>query len=148
MKKLLLLASVIAIAVCLHGIACAQGFNNASFQGNYAMQGYAGPKFVILGLGYADGNGNMTGPAIQRAFNKQRFEVNMEGTYTVNPDGTGTLTGTISDEEGTSPPQTMDFVIMQAEVVNGVKLATEIFAVQGSGFLGNVPTFTMKRLPD
>jgi hypothetical protein len=89
----------------------------------------------------------MIGPAIQRA-GRRRFEVMLEGTYTVNANGTGTMTGTISDEVSETPEQTLDFVIMQAEVINGVKLATEIFLVQRSLIVANPPAFTYKRLPD
>jgi hypothetical protein len=146
MKKLLLTLIILSVSFCLNGVVYAQEFTNESFQGNYAFSSSSGGRAVVFGVNFADGNGNASGPAVQRVGGR-RYEVNLEGTYTVNADGTGIMTGTISDEAGTSPEQTLDFVIMQAEVVNGVKLATEIFVVQRLP-LGPPPAFTYKRLPD
>lgn len=145
MRKLLLTLTILSISFFLNGPAYAQEFTNESIQGNYALNGSAGSKIVVMGVGSADGNGNMTASFIQRAFNNQRFTLEGVFTYTVNADGTGSMTGMAPDEnaEGTA-----DIVIMQAEVIDGVKLATEIFAVQDVGFLGNPVTFTVKRLPD
>ncbi len=42
-----------------------------------------------------------------------------------------------------------DFVIMEAEVVEGLKLATEIVgSVRSGAYQGNPLILTMKRLPD
>ena len=58
------------------------------------------------------------------------------------------MTGTISDEADEEPAEQWDFVIMQAEVVDGVKLATEIYMVARNGIRGNPVRFFCKRLPD
>ena len=146
MRRLLLILTVLSVSFCLNGLAYAQGFTNESFQGNYAFSGGAGTRTVVFGVGFADGEGNYSGPAIQRVGGR-KYEVNLEGTYTVNADGTGIMTGTITEEAGTVHEGELDFVIMQAEIVNGVKLATEIFIVQRLPLV-NPPAFTYKRLPD
>jgi len=149
MKKIILSLIVLAVAVSLRGIAYAQGFTNASFKGNYAINVTAGTRIAGLGTAIADGIGNFTGFGIERIWNKRRFEINIEGTYSVNANGMGTANSKITTEDGQSGELKVDFVIMQAEVVNGVKLATEIFAVASSeGVFGNPPVYTYKRLPD
>jgi hypothetical protein len=71
------------------------------------------------------------------------------GTLEVNPDGTGTASFTSTHEDGSSEASVADFVILEAEVVDGVKLATEVFAVnRSSGLLGFPITYIYKRLPD
>ena len=148
MKKLLLTLTILSVSFCLSEFAYAEGFTNASLQGNYAFTGSAGSKAVVLGVATADGNGNFSAPVIQRVWNKQRAEVTLEGTYSVNEDGSGTMTATLAGDSGEDAVGEADFVIKRAEVVDGVKLATEIFAVQDIGFLGNPATFTGTRLPD
>ena len=147
MKKLLLTLAVLSVSLCSNGLAYAQGFTNESFQGNYAFTGSVG-KGVGLGVGIADGNGTISGSVIQRFWNRKRFEVAMDGTYTVNEDGTGRMTFNVSDEADESADLGADFVITRAEVIDGVKLATEIFVVQDNGFLGSPATITGTRLPD
>ena len=148
MKKLLLTLTILSVTFFLNGLVYSQEFTNESFQGNYAFSGFAGPKVVYLGVEVADGDGNLIGSAINHRTWGRRIELTLEGTYTVNADGTGVVTGTLSDEADEEPAEQWDFVIMQAEVVDGVKLATEIYMVDRIGIRGNPVRFFCKRLPD
>ena len=71
-----------------------------------------------------------------------------EGTYTVNPDGTGVATITFTDSNGTviNPPNNVfDFVISGAEKKGKALLATQIFAASRFGGLAGqlvAPTWT------
>jgi hypothetical protein len=51
------------------------------------------------------------------------------GTYTVNANGMGTGAGTTTFPDGSTSLGTYDMVIMQAEVIDGVKVATEFFTI-------------------
>ena len=149
MKKSLLMLTILSVSLCFNGLAFAEGFTNASFQGHYSMRASLGPTAAALGEATADGDGNVSGTGIENhpVLNQRMvIPVDMEGTYTVNENGTGTVTYTVG-AYGISNDLIMDIVIMDAEVVNGVKLATEVFGIpRGSG--RTVATFTMKRLPD
>ena len=149
MKKLLLTLTIVSLSLCFNNIVFADGFTNASFQGHYSMQASLGPTAAALGEATADGNGNVSGTGIENhPILNQRIvvPVDMEGTYTVNENGTGTVTYTAS-AYGISNELVMDFVIMKAEVMNGIKVATEVFGMPREGGR-TVATFTMKRLPD
>ena len=146
MKKSLLTLTILVVSFCFTGLVYAEGFTMESIQGNYACQGSAGPKFAGIGVMTADASGNISGSLILRIW-KQRFEVSMEeGTYTVNDNGTGRMTFKIADDAGESAELSADFIIMQAEIVDDVKLATELFSVQDEIF-GTPPIISCKRLP-
>jgi hypothetical protein len=71
------------------------------------------------------------------------------GTYTINPDGTGTATLTTTMPDGSTTTAHLDRVITQAEVIGGVKLATEVYGMAREPFgPGALITCVIKRLPD
>ena len=86
----------------------AGGFSTAAMGGSFVLQenGYLsnGP-FYLLGAFRADGQGNITGTATYQALGLN-YTSTVNGTYTVNPNGSGnlvlTLTATASD--GTTSP--------------------------------------------
>ncbi len=63
-------------------------------------------------------------------FSRKTMAATIEGTYALNPDGTATATYTFTTTDGLSLELDYDAVIMQVQEINGLKLATEIFAVQ------------------
>ena len=153
MKKLLLTLTIISVSLCLNGLAFTEGFTVESIQGNYAFQATLGPKVIFLGAGTADGDGNIsatgTGSFPAPFGERQIVTGSFEGTVEVNPDGTGVMPHTRTFEGINTVAFVADFAIMQAEVVDGVKLATEIFGTVGSGaYQGHPLIYTLKRLPD
>ena len=76
-----------------------------------------------------DGHGNLTGSAIinEPGPNNTRSitSIGFHGTYTVNPDGTGSMALTIT-VHGTTVNVIEDFVITKTKAVNGTVLASEI----------------------
>lgn len=110
-------------------------YTQASLSGNYAFVGtYAANIAANLGVVTFDGLGsakgslivNQPGPSGTRTIVK----VTIAGTYSVNPDGTGTVQFTVSLPSGKTSDVTEDFVITKAENRNGTLLATSIFEAQ------------------
>ena len=158
MKKLLSLLIVLSVS---YGIAYADGFTNESFQGTYALDTVTGANNGCgITLITADGNGNFTGSGILNVpglfFPKRmRIPTTSTGTYDVNSDGTAVGTLTFTTPDGTSVTVHMDAIVKRAEVVDGIKLATEFvgsFEEPGTfileGKLGLLTTFNATRLPD
>ena len=150
MKKIILITIV---CLLMPFLSYALDFTKESFQGNYAGKASISPKVVGMAVGTADGNGNFTvsGTISAPSLFGQRVisTISMEAALDVNPDGTGIVSYTATYEDGSSEDSVADFVVMEAKVVDGVKVATEIFIVdRTSGFLGFPATFIYKRLPD
>jgi len=57
-------------------------------------------------------------------------KVDLEGTYSVNSDGTGTIQFVVTLPNGTTSDVTQDFVITKSESRNGTLIATSIFEAQ------------------
>lgn len=133
-------------------------FTNASLRGEYAytLLGRGGPlPQAGLGVMSYDGVGRFTGnvtlniPGV--AWGDRSFFVSAPFVrpYTVNADGTGQredddATAGLTGESGTV------FVITKAEVVDGVKLGTEVFFIvrELDRSTGNLLTGVMTRLSD
>lgn len=102
----------------------------ASFCGDYGIVGsYSGGIARALGTQTVDGHGNLSGSAIinEPGPNNTRSitSISFHGTYTVNPDGTGSMLLTITVHD-TTVNVTEDFVITKTKTVNGTSLASEI----------------------
>jgi hypothetical protein len=103
----------------------------ASFCGDYGIVGsYSNGIARALGTQTVDGHGNLTGSAIinEPGPNNTRSitSIGLSGTYTVNPDGTGSMALTITVQGGTTVNVTEDFVITKTKVIDGTVLAKEI----------------------
>ncbi|MGO9438280.1 MAG: hypothetical protein ACLPH3_07530 [Terracidiphilus sp.] len=137
-KKLSLAAAALA-SVLLFGTSTAtaedstQCFDLASLQGDYAILGTYGANVALaLGKRYFDGKGNLTGtflvnePTPDSTTGARTLVTGTQaGTYTVNCDGTGVVTRTLT--VGTTvTPQIDDFVITAAIVRHGHLIATRI----------------------
>lgn len=125
-------------------------FTNASLKGEYAytLLGHGGavPQ-AGLGLMNYDGKGRFTGNATVnlpgRSYGERAFvSAPFVRPYTVNADGTGTAT----------PPGESDivFVITKADVVEGVKIAKEVFFIvrEINPATGDLLTGVITRLSD
>jgi hypothetical protein len=158
MKNLLSLLIVLSVS---YGIAYADGFTNESVQGTYAMETVTGANNgCTIGLYTADGNGNFTGSAIMNVPGlflpkRMRLEITSTGTYDVNSDGTLVGTSTFTTSDGSEVTVHFDAIIKKAEVVDGIKLATEFvgfFEEPGTFILEGKPglmtTVNGTRLPD
>jgi hypothetical protein len=163
-KKLLLAAAALALVMFFgNSAATAQDsihcFDLASLHGDYAILGTYGANVALaLGKRYLDGRGNLTATFIVNkptpgSTTGERTIVSgtQVGTYTVNCDGTGVVTRTLI--VGTTQTQQVDdFVITEAIVRDGHKVATAIADAQrtpsaivaGGIFLTRIYT----RLPD
>jgi len=158
MKKLLLLLMMIFVS---YGVASADGFTNESFQGTYAMETITGANNgCTIGLFTSDGDGNFTGKSIMNVPGlflpkRMRLEVTSTGTYDLTSDGTAVGTSTFTTPNGSEVTVHFDAIIKKAEVVDGIKLATELvgfFEEPGTFILEGKPglmtTFNATRLPD
>jgi len=153
MKKVILVLNALTVVSFLSGVIYAADFTKASLQGKFAIQVSASPRIVGIGVATLDESGNLTGtgsinmPALLGR--RSVSTIALAGTLEVNTDGTGTASFTSTYEDGSSDASVADFVIMEAEVVDGIKLATEIYGVnRSSGLLGYPITYVYKRLPD
>jgi hypothetical protein len=113
------------------GVAAAQAddhpsrcFTLDSLEGAYAVVGHYGANVAIsLGTRTFDGNGGVTGtslvnePTPGSTTGARTIVTAMQvGTYTVNCDGTGVITRTLTASNGVVTNQTDDFVITGASV--------------------------------
>lgn len=111
----------------------------ASIRGTYAVIGTYGANVAIaLGIRHYDGQGNLSGtftinepdPASTTGGRKIVTGTNV-GTYTVNCDGTGVVSRTVTSSTGVVAVQHDDFVITQAKVQDdGQLLATGVADAQ------------------
>jgi len=101
--KTLAIAAIIALAVALapRADAADKGCSNTSIKGTFAFRG-TGSVFdpaatVLLSVLFAqtfDGNGGLTATGFQ-SHNGNILQVTQTGSYTVNPDCTGTYTAMV-----------------------------------------------------
>jgi hypothetical protein len=106
-------------------------YSQASVCGDYAAIARYGANIArALGTESFDGKGSLTGSAIanQPGPNSTRSltSIGLDGTYSVNADGTGKMLLTITLPGGATANVTEDFVIAKTEVIDGVEIATEI----------------------
>jgi hypothetical protein len=137
------------------GIASASGF---TVQGSYAVHAIIG-SYVgsSIGVYTVDSNGGLSGYALLNlpaadGQSRSVVRVNITGTVTVNPDGTGQANYTAPLPNGSIAAITEDFVITKARKRGLARLATAIFdqRQQASVFLGNGYEVVIfwTRLPD
>lgn len=109
-------------------------YNLASLQGKYAIVVTYLPTFAAVAIGTRsyDGAGNMTGTFIvngptpgSTTGGRTVTKGTQKGTYTVNCDGTGAITRTITLATGETNTYVDDFVITGA-IWNGVIIASTI----------------------
>jgi len=106
-------------------------YSQASICGDYAAIATYGANIArALGTESFDGKGSLSGSAIanQPGPNSTRslISIGLDGTYSVNADGTGKMVLTITLPGGATANVTEDFVITKAKVIDGVEVATEI----------------------
>ena len=91
------------------------GFTNASLNGLYALRGTGGAnEAASIGVTIFDGAGKATRSLVLNAAAPEGREVitiTSTGTYSVNPDGTGTALFANSLPDGSSVTFSFDFVI-------------------------------------
>ena len=135
-----------------------QEFSNASLDGTYAIRIIGlGGQAPLAGISIAnfDGNGNtvsntptlnLPGPTFGERFLLPFIGT---GTYTVNPDGTGTNNSTFTFPDGSTAELSYNFVITQDRTRRNRLLALEVtFIVQTlAGPTGTLNTFVATRLP-
>ncbi len=107
------------------------GFSNASFAGFYEFTIKVGPQDTVgFGTVESDGKGNFGGTQkLNIGIGQPLLEQTAQGTYVVNPDGTGTAHITLTQPDGTELPATFDYVVLQAKKRGGVKFATQLQGV-------------------
>lgn len=158
---------ILAVCICFSFLSVSTAhaqhpdcYTLASLKGNYAIVGTYGANVALaLGERYFDGNGNLTGtflvnsPTAGSTTGARTIITGTQlGTYTVNCDGTGVVTRTLTASNGVVSQQMDDFIITKAKVREGEFLALAIIDVQrtpstlvaGGIFL----TRSYTRLPD
>ena len=111
------------------------GYTLESLRGSYAaVATYGGNAARALGVQTCDGAGNLKGSAIVNQpgpdGTRRIVSISFTGTYTVNSDGTGVMSLTISLPNGTTADATEDFVITKAKLRDRVLIATEVIDAQ------------------
>jgi hypothetical protein len=111
------------------------GYTVASLRGDYGVTATYGANIArALGTQTFDGHGNLKGSAIvnQPGVNGARVIVSITftGTYTVNSDGTGTMSLTIMLPNNKTANATEDYVITRGKLRGGMPVATEIVDAQ------------------
>jgi hypothetical protein len=116
----------------------ARCYTLASLQGNYGIvTTYGASVAIALGTRTYDGNGNMTGtflinePTAGSTTGARTLVTGTQvGTYTVNCNGTGQISRTLTQSNGTVTTSIDDFVITQAVVLGGQLIATSVTDAQ------------------
>ena len=112
-----------------------QCYTVASLQGTYAAVATYGANVALaLGLRHFDGHGNLIGtytlnaPDLTSTTGARKIITGTQvGTYTVNCDGTGVETRTLTSSTGVVTTQTDDFLITKADKIDdGGFLATAL----------------------
>lgn len=106
-------------------------FGLESLQGDYGVVTNYGANLALgIGTERFDGNGQMAGtlllnrPTATGA--RELVALTSTGTYTVNDDGTGTMSLAVTLPDGTIKTATEDFVITRTEWIRGGIVAAEI----------------------
>ena len=125
------LTALLGLALICNPLAVLAGetpYTSESLEGDYAFVGaYSGDVARLVGTAHFDGRGDLTsGSARVVIVGGTVKPITYAGQYTVNPDGTGTLTLTVYGTATPAPTATLDFVITKARFTNGIKIATEI----------------------
>src|SRR5215471_1459237 len=118
-------------------------FTLESLQGSYAYVNNTG-GVASFGPMLFDGQGGVTlkdkvnlpcaSPDV--GCSRSMADLTGEGTYTVNPDGTGVATITFTESSGTiRNPDVFDFMIAETTKQGKTLLATQVFAADRSGGL-------------
>lgn len=150
---------LLAVILVILGICTAQSamgysdgtFTNASLQGSYAYVNNSGDA-ASLGPITFDGNGGLSVdiianlPCNDPTLNCPRTINDLppvsNGTYSVEPNGTGVAT--IPFSPGTV---TYNFIISETTKKGGILLATQVFAAsQSGGLIGQLVAPTWKRI--
>ncbi|MBL0156940.1 MAG: hypothetical protein IPP47_07520 [Bryobacterales bacterium] len=162
--KSLFVPAALLISGCLclptvraQGIGC---YTLASLQGNYAVVVNYGAN-VALGLQpeTLDGQGNLSRTGINNQPTagsttgaRTISNVTSTGTYTVNCNGSGTITRLVTRADGTTATAADDFVITESSEKDGRLIATTIVDAQRDPSVivagGIFVTRTHTRLPD
>ena len=138
------------------------GFSVASLRGSYALHGVGGAnEAASVGITVFDGAGTATRSLVLNAAlppdGRQLIPITSSGTYTVNPDGTGTAAFENALPNGSTTTFSFDFVITHALeatsrdsfVWRDALVATEVFMVQREpGIAAQLVTFDLTRLPN
>jgi hypothetical protein len=162
MKKLQSSLLYLVVAIIFVGattlIAHAQGFTNESFQGTYTGTTIDAASDVgTFGIVIADGNGNWSGSGKMNSpaplGQRKVIDFTFTGTYNVNEDGTFTAEVAYTLPNGATVDAEIDFIVRQAEVIDGVKIMTEGYGLERGGAIpslkpGALTIFVGKRLPD
>ncbi len=170
-KKALFGLTVFAFS-CFLGVTAADAqistppcYTLESLQGQYATVGmYGANQAVVFAMSYFDGNGNYSStfvvnePTSGSTTGARTIVTGKNvGTYTVNCDGTGVVTRTVTASNDVTATQTDDFVITGAfakldTIFNPILLATSVAnAPRVSSALvpgGVLLTRSLTRLPD
>jgi hypothetical protein len=102
-----------------------------SICGDYgAVATYGANVARALGTESFDGKGNLTGSAIanQPGPNSTRTltSIGLNGSYSVNPEGTGKMLLTVTLPGGAQANVIEDFVITKTKLIDGIEIAAEI----------------------
>jgi hypothetical protein len=157
-KSAAVLAVLVALAVLgkpAATLAQDTPYTEASLDGDYGFVGaYSGDVARLVGTAHFDGQGKFTYGSARVVIEGGTVKsITNTGVYTVNPDGTGTISVTVYGVATLPPTVHLDFVIAKAHFHNGAKLATEIQDAQEepSVVVTNMETFvthTFTRRPD
>jgi glyoxylase-like metal-dependent hydrolase (beta-lactamase superfamily II) len=106
------------------------GYSNASFAGRYDFSLQVGPDDQAgFGVTSSDGRGNFSGFQDLNAGGGRMIRQQVAGTYEVFSNGTGTAHIQLTMPDGTVIPAVFDYVVLEAEERDGVKLATVLQGV-------------------
>jgi hypothetical protein len=127
----MLIAVATALVSIVNGINPAQAdempcYTKASLKGTYAVIGTYGANVAIaLAVRHFDGHGNLKGtftlnePEPTSTTGGRKIVTGTQiGTYTVNCDGSGVITRTLTTSTGIVTVQEDDFIITEAKVGN------------------------------
>jgi hypothetical protein len=104
----------------------AKHYTNYCFRGRYGFSVIYGANAAIgLGIADADGNGNFTAKQATN-IGGNVLHLSIVGTYSLNPDGTGTASVIITNPDGTRQPGNFYYVVLKAVKADSGLLAVDL----------------------
>jgi hypothetical protein len=124
-------ASAQAVVAQAPNVPSAHTYSLASLQGDYAVLNHYGANLALgIGTEQFDGNGKCKGSLLLNRPTstgaRELVALTSTGTYTVNQDGTGTISLEVTLPDGSIKTATEDFVITRSELIRGVLVGTAI----------------------
>jgi hypothetical protein len=126
----------------------AKRYTNHCFRGRYGFSVIYGANAAIgLGIAEADGKGNFVAKQATNVGGGNVLPMSIVGTYSLNPDGSGTASVTITMPDGSRQAGNFYYVVLQAVRADSGLLAVDLQGMTVEPFNGALGLSHFKSIP-